>query len=190
MLEHSMFWLLLSLGAQIMGAVLAVPVLAGAWHFSESSLLTMSSIFSGMGLGSLFQQFADHYGRKPILLVAVYLQVGVGLLTCLAFSYESFLLLQFMFGFCSGVACPLSVVILTEISAGAQRASKLGWSNVYFALGYVIAGLLAWGILAETGESWRVFLLACNLPAMYVAWVVYHHAVESPRFLLVKGRAD
>ena len=70
-----------------MAAALVMPILADLWRFNSSDQLAMTAIFSGVAIGSLLQQLADYFGRKPFLVGAAFGQAIFGLLSCLAYSY-------------------------------------------------------------------------------------------------------
>lgn len=199
---------IVSLGGFVFGydvVVISGVSTAVAAQFSASewqigwvvSAPTLSAMFACLAAGFL----SDRFGRRTMLRVVAILYVVSALLSALVTGLYGLVLARAIGGlaFSSLVLAP---VYLAEISPSAirgrivsmnQLAIALGMSAAYFgnfvlqALGHSGLGWVA--TLRLDVETWRWMLGAELLPA--VAWLVVLFTLtpESPRWLVLKGRA-
>jgi len=164
------------------------PILLCYWSldYIEEAMIT-TVVFAGMLVGSfLFGAWADKYGRKTVLLLAIHIIMYYAFLTSSAPSYPWLLLLRTVIGFGIGGAIQ-GFTLLTEFIPKSKRANVMIWYHVWWGLGSTFEITLAYLLLDRF--SWRYFVLASAFP-MVVAAICLHWLPESPRFLLAAGRPE
>lgn len=158
---------------------------------------TLSAMFASLAAGFL----SDRFGRRAMLRGVAILYVVSAIMSAFVSGFYTLVLARAIGGlaFSSLVLAP---VYLAEISPSAirgrivsmnQLAIALGLSAAYFGnLGLQALGQSGLGWVSAVGldvETWRWMLGAELLPA--VAWlaVLFTLTPESPRWLVLKGRA-
>lgn len=135
----------------------------------------------------MFGHLSDSFlGRKGSLQVVCALNAVFGLLTSLSPNYWAYAALRLLTGFSTGSVGVLAFVLATE-PVGPSRRGAVGMSTFYFFSGGIAA--LA-GVAALFPRSWRTLYVVTSLPSLaFVAFVV-PFVYESPRWYLVRRRAD
>lgn len=135
----------------------------------------------------MFGHLSDSFlGRKGSLQVVCILNASFGLLTSLAPSYWAYAALRLLTGFSTGSVGVLAFVLATE-PIGPTRRGAVGMSTFYFFSGGIAA--LA-GVAALFPHSWRTLYVVTSLPSLAFVAVVMPFVSESPRWYLVRRRAD
>jgi MFS transporter, OCT family, solute carrier family 22 (organic cation transporter), member 4/5 len=149
-----------------------------------SSLLLTLSAAAGAGV---FGHLSDSFlGRKGSLQVVCVLNAAFGLLTALAPNYWAYAALRLLTGFSTGSVGVLAFVLATE-PIGPSRRGAAGMSTFYFFSGGIAA--LA-GVAALFPRSWRTLYVVTSLPSLAFVAAVVPFVSESPRWYLVRRRAD
>lgn len=154
--------------------------------------LMAASTFFGSAVGALFfGDLTDRFGRRGIFVLTLFGFVGLGIASALAPNYTVLLIIRALMGVAIGADVAASISFLTELS---PRASRGGWAGAIpqlawtcGALAAVLSGaaFLAWG----DASAWRWMLALGTIPALIVL-LMRRNLPESPRWLLVKGRAE
>ena len=135
----------------------------------------------------MFGHLSDSFlGRKGSLQVVCVLNAAFGLLTALAPNYWAYAALRLLTGFSTGSVGVLAFVLATE-PVGPSRRGAAGMSTLYFFSGGIAA--LA-GLAALFPRSWRALYVVTSLPSLAFAAAVVPFVSESPRWYLVRRRAD
>ncbi|XP_060062784.1 organic cation transporter protein-like [Ylistrum balloti] len=139
--------------------------------------------FCGVMVGGLvFGILADKLGRKPVMLITLYVPILIGIGISFANSYHLFLILRFFQGaFMQGLQTSTFVLamelFLPQYRGVAGAVLELCWGiNVV-----TLAGV------AYLFQSWRYIQLAITLPSLLTLpyfWLI----PESPRWLLTRHR--
>lgn len=167
---------------QIIG--LAAPSIAASLHLSAGGLgAVFSAAVAGLAVGSLvLSPWADRFGRKAVLVVAVVVFAVFTLATPTAHTLTLLLVYRFLTGLGLGTAVVCAVSLASELVAARRRGLIAGVLFAGFPLGGVLAGLLGSALLAATG--WRgLFIVGGAGPLVTVGFLI---AVlpESPTFLV------
>lgn len=187
-----------ALGGLLFGfdtAVIAgtISALKSYWSLSDSAIgLVVAAASIGCIPGAFFAgRFADHYGRKKMMLTTAVLYIIAALGSGLAGSYVQLVVFRFIGGLAIGMASTLAPIYISEV-APAQYRGRLGMSQqlaivigilVAFISNYFIAGII-------TGhEQWRYMLGAALIPSL-VFLILLLWVPESPRWLVIKDRND
>ncbi|KAL6650677.1 hypothetical protein ACP70R_009602 [Stipagrostis hirtigluma subsp. patula] len=150
--------------------------------------LVQSVFFVGSMIGAgVFGHLSDSFlGRKGSLQVACVLSAAFGLLTALSPNYWVYAVLRLLTGFSAGSIAVVAFCLATE-PIGPTRRGAAGMSTFYF----FSAGIAACsGLAALFSASWRVLYVVTSLPSLLYVVAVTPFVSESPRWYLVRGRAD
>ncbi|CAL5025273.1 unnamed protein product [Urochloa decumbens] len=150
--------------------------------------LAQAVFFAGCMIGAgVFGHLSDSFlGRKGSLQVVCVLNATFGLLTALSPNYWAYAALRLLTGFSTGSVGVLAFVLATE-PIGPSRRGAAGMSTFYFFSGGIAA--LA-GVAALFPRSWRTLYVVTSLPSLAFVAAVAPFVSESPRWYLVRRRAD
>lgn len=162
---------------------LVIPVLVVALHTNLTTLGNISSLqLVGYTLGTIgFGWAADRWGRKDTLGVSI---LSYGITTALGGFFTvvaPFAAMRFLTGVGGAGELAVGAPYTTEVWPKKHRA--LGTGGIIFALyavGYIIAALVALFVVNTIGWQWAFFLAI--FPAVAVFWF-RRKIVESPRYL-------
>lgn len=176
-------------GADTFSIGVAAPSIAAGLGMQ---LNTFGSVFSaalfGATLGAFgFGPLADRFGRKTMLVIAVFIFSIFTFLTALAWSVPSLLTIRFLSGIGLGGATPCFLALASEYAPARMRATitSLLWAG--FPLGGMIGGFLnAWLIRAF---DWRAMFYVGGVLPFIVGLLVVALVPESLRYLMSVGAA-
>ncbi|XP_033747267.1 organic cation transporter protein-like [Pecten maximus] len=174
--------------------------MAGMWNYAkgprESTIVTEWDLvcdssflakvattvyFSGVMVGGLvFGVVADKLGRKPVMLITLYVPILVGIGISFANSYILFLVLRFLQGaFMQGLQTS-TYVLAMELFLPQYRGVAGAVLECYWGVTVVMLAGVAYLL-----QSWRYIQLAITLPSLLALpyiWLI----PESPRWLLTR----
>ncbi|XBI58999.1 hypothetical protein VPH35_040138 [Triticum aestivum] len=150
--------------------------------------LVQAVFFVGCMIGAgVFGHLSDSFlGRKGCLLVLCVLNAVFGLVTALSPNYWVYAALRLLTGFSTGSVGLCSFVLATE-PIGPSRRGAAGMSTMYF-FSVGIAALA--GVAVMFQSSWRLLYAVTSLPSLAYVFAVMPFVSESPRWYLVRGRAN
>ncbi|KAM0893211.1 hypothetical protein ACQ4PT_025255 [Festuca glaucescens] len=150
--------------------------------------LAQSIFFVGCMIGAgVFGHLSDSFlGRKGALQLACIFNAVFGLLTALAPNYWVYAALRFLTGF-STSSVGLCSFILANEPIGPSYRGVVAMSTFYFFSGGI--AILA-GIAAMVQSSWRLLYVVTSLPSLLFVVAILPFVSESPRWYLVRRRAD
>lgn len=97
------------------------------------------------------------------------------------------------FGFGVGGNLPVDGALFLEFLPDASSA-LLTLLSVWWPVGQLVSSLVAWFFIARwpVNEGWRYFILTIGIATfvMFIGRFFFFHLLESPKFLLNKGRQD
>lgn len=164
--------LMLTLNLSEVGRGLGVPpsqmgLLAGA-----STLVVAASVLAVGNLG-------DGYGLKRVLMLGLGANMVVGVVSALASSYETLLVMRLLDGLALTVLLGLSLALVSASVPPEQRAAAIG---ILMATDTVLYGVtpLVGGWVVET-FGWRALFLVTPPIALVALLVTGRYATESPR---------
>ncbi|MBB2495202.1 MFS transporter [Aquipseudomonas ullengensis] len=164
------------------------PALTQDWGIDRASLgPVMSAALIGMVFGALGSgPLADRFGRKLVLVGAVFLFGLFSLLSAYSGNVEQLVLLRFLTGLGLGAAMPNATTLLSEYTP--ERLKSLLVTSMFcgFNLGMACGGFVSAKLIPAFG--WHsLLLLGCLLPLL-LALVLLVWLPESARFLVVRNR--
>lgn len=142
----------------------------------------------GMALGAVAAgTLADRVGRKTVFSVTIVLYSLATGLCAVAPNYELLVLFRFLVGLGLGGELPVAATLVTEYVPGRARGRFMVLLESFWAVGWLLAALIAYFIIPVTG--WRTAFLIGALPALYTM-VIRMHLPESVRYLLKKRKIE
>lgn len=118
---------------------------AALWGGILTSIYAFMQFLFGPFLGTL----SDQVGRKPVLLVALFVMVGYYLVMALAHSLW-LLLLGRLIGGITAATHSTATALMADISAPEDKATRFGLLGAGFGMGFVLGPILG-GFLGEWG---------------------------------------
>lgn len=167
--------------------------------------LAMTTALIGCCIGAVCAgKLSDRFGRKPMMLIAALMFIGTSFGTGVANSFVVFNIFRFLGGLAIGLATNVSPMYIAEISPSHLRGRLVATNQLATVLGILSAQVVNW-LVAEavpadfTGEmiaaswngqwGWRWMFWAMMVPATLFFFMAFF-VPESPRWLIMKGRAD
>lgn len=148
-----------------LGAIQKEFELSSAQAGALASVTLVASAFGGIGFGII----ADRIGRARSLMVSILMYSVFTSLTATAGTLWQLLLWRALVGLGMGGEWSAGSVLVSETWPSRHRAKAIGLMQAGWAIGYILAALLAAAILPELG--WRVLFLLGILPAFFTLWI-------------------
>jgi len=121
-------------------------------------------------VGALFfGRLADHFGRRPVLMVNILLFSFFAVASAAAPNLISFLILRALFGFAMGGEWGIGASLVMESIPAASRGTISGILQQGYPLGYLLASVV-YGFFFES-IGWRGLFLFSVLPALLVVYI-------------------
>ncbi|MCG8907657.1 MFS transporter [Pseudomonas sp. DP-17] len=164
------------------------PALTQDWGIDRASLgPVMSAALIGMVFGALGSgPLADRFGRKGVLVVAVFLFGLFSLLSAYSSNLEQLMALRLLTGIGLGAAMPNATTLLSEYTP--ERLKSLLVTSMFcgFNLGMASGGFVSAKLIPAYG--WHSLLLLGGVLPLMLAVVLLVWLPESARFLVVRNR--
>jgi DHA1 family bicyclomycin/chloramphenicol resistance-like MFS transporter len=134
--------------------------------------LTLSAYLAGFALGQIgYGPLSDHYGRKPVLLIALALFCAGNVVCALAPRIEVLIAARALQAMGGSGAIVVARAIVRDLYSGARAGRELSLMGSIMALAPIVAPLIG-GVL-QTAFGWRanfVVALLIGLIPLVVAW--------------------
>ncbi|MDQ0391037.1 MFS transporter [Labrys monachus] len=132
-----------------------------------------------------FGRLADHFGRKPILMLNIVSYSVIGALAAFSPNLTTFLILRAVFGIAMGGEWGLGSALAMESIPPRARGVVSGILQCGYPAGYLLAavvyGLIYGKQIAGYTVDWRFMFLLSIIPALMVLFI-RSHVPESPAF--------
>jgi MFS transporter, AAHS family, 4-hydroxybenzoate transporter len=157
------------------------------------SMASFGPIFAaglfGLMLGAMaFGTLADRIGRKWGIILSVLVYSVFSLLTPLADSFASLLVLRFLAGLGNGGAFPIVIAITREYAPARSSAFAVNVLGACFSAGSIIAGLFSAGIAGDHG--WRMIFYIGGAAPLVLLLALVLWLPESISFLALNSTAS
>ena len=151
------------------------------WGLSGAELGWIGSVNAlGMAVGAfVFGLMADRVGRKTVFMLTLVLFSVASGLSALATGLSVLLVLRFFIGMGLGGELPVAATYVSELMPPNERARTVVLLESFWALGWILAALLAYFVIPTYG--WRIVMLICALPALYTLYLRRHLPPDSAR---------
>jgi AAHS family 4-hydroxybenzoate transporter-like MFS transporter len=166
------------------------PALSKAWALRPGALgPVFAAGLIGLLIGSLLiAPLADRVGRRPIILWSTLSFGLLTLITPLADSLSSLLVLRFVTGLGLGGAMPNVISLCAEYAPERRCASIVAIMFCGFGLGSACGGLIAVNLLSSHG--WQAVFFAGGALTLVLFPLFWALLPESVRFLAHRGTED
>jgi EmrB/QacA subfamily drug resistance transporter len=133
------------------------------------TIYLLTSTITGVFYGKL----SDIYGRRPMLLIGVFLFLVGSALSGLSWNMESLIAFRGLQGVGAGALFPISLAVIGDLFTPAERGRYQGLFGAVFGVSSIIGPLLG-GWLTDN-VSWNSIFYV-NLPIGAVAlWIIYRY---------------
>ncbi|RMR07225.1 MULTISPECIES: MFS transporter [Pseudomonas syringae group] len=164
------------------------PALSQEWGIDRASLgPVMSAALIGMVFGALGSgPLADRFGRKVVLVVAVFLFGIFSLASAYSSNIDQLLVLRLLTGLGLGAAMPNATTLLSEYTP--ERLKSLLVTSMFcgFNLGMACGGFVSAKLIPSMG--WHSLLMLGGILPLVLVVVLMVWLPESARFLVVRNR--
>ncbi len=143
---------------------------------AAGAVASATLITSGVG-GGLFGFLADRYGRARSLVWSILAYSVCTALTATSASLAQLVLWRALVGFGLGGEWAAGSVLVAESWPAQHRGKAIGFMQAGWAIGYILAALLAAAVLPRYG--WRALFVLGILPALVTVWIFRY--VPEPR---------
>jgi MFS family permease len=154
--------------------VMALTTLEGVFGFGPGVagwLATITLATSAVG-GLLFGVVADRVGRTRALMATILIFSFCSLGTATAQDFWQLLLWRAVLGLGMGGEWASGAVLVSETWPAEHRGKAIGIMQAGWAVGYILAALLAAAVLPRWG--WRWLFVAGVTPALFTFWIRRH----------------
>src|SRR5262249_41054405 len=135
----------------------------------KAGLVTTITLLTSATGGLVFGFIADRLGRTRALMGTILIFSFCSLGAATAQSWVQLAVWRALLGFGMGGGWASGAVLVSETWPAEHRGKAVGIMQSGWALGYILAALLAAGILPTLGWRW---LFVCGvLPALFIFWV-------------------
>ncbi|MDT6981556.1 MFS transporter [Levilactobacillus zymae] len=156
-------WLFDAMDVAILSFIM--PLLKAEWQLSPVQLGTVGAATSvGMIIGALLCGYlADRIGRKQVLIYTLALFSLGNLALTLAPNVTVFILIRFITGIGLGGELPVAATLIADSYHGTQRSRMLVMADSFWAIGWILASVLAFGAMPAIGWRWTVLITALTV---------------------------
>lgn len=131
------------------------------------------------GIGTLVPgAFADRYGRRPVLFVALAAYIALSIACALATTFEMLVTLRAVQGFAAAGIIALPPAIIRDKVGGDKMARMMSLIFVIFLLVPAVAPSIGQGILLIVGD-WRMIFVAMAIAGVGMSLWVYLRLPET-----------
>jgi MFS family permease len=143
--------------ASFTGIGMVVPVRALYAESRGASLAIIAAMGSSYLISNFLFQYpsgwvADRWGRKPIMILSLFLQALVSASYLLITNPFLFVVVRFVEGAVAAAYLPSARALITDAVPAEQRGEAFGIYNAFFNVGFLLGPALG-GILAGTGYA-------------------------------------
>ncbi|CAK1591347.1 unnamed protein product [Parnassius mnemosyne] len=142
------------------------------------TLFWVGSIFGNLFFGWM----SDRYGRRPTILLMIYLEVPLAIAACFPSSYMTYIVLRVLGGLFFPAMYQLPFILALELMPPARRTHAGIIVGMFFASGMSLLAIIAYIV-----RDWFYLSLATSLPFITL-YGFYWLIPESPRWLVGRGR--
>jgi benzoate transport len=170
-------------GMDVMVIAFVAPAMAASWHVGFEALgVIFSAGLAGMMIGCVFvAPFADTFGRRPIILLALAIMT-IGMCgTGLVGTIPQFVIFRALAGVGIGTLLASIAALVAEYAPAERRSFAIGLFQAGYPVGAVITGLIC--LISIPAFGWQATLIGAGLVSGVVLPVAYFWLPESVAYL-------
>jgi MFS transporter, SHS family, lactate transporter len=151
--------------------VVTLTTIAREFHHPDKDIALSIALTLGFRpVGALiFGLLADRYGRRPPLMIVLVFYSVIEVLTGLAPTYTTFMVLRALFGIGMGAQWGVGASLAMEKVPSRHRGVLSGLLQEGYAVGYLLAAICSLVVLPRWG--WRPLFFVGGLPALLALFV-------------------
>ena len=151
--------------------LMAIPKLQAEFGFGAATagLLATATLLSSAVGGIFFGALADSIGRRRSLNLSIFIFSVCSLGSATSHNFVQLMAWRTVLGFGMGGEWSAGAALVSETWPSAHRGKAIGIVQSGWALGYILAAVLAGAILPAFG--WRVLFAVGFLPALFTLWI-------------------
>ncbi|MDN3701351.1 MFS transporter [Vibrio artabrorum] len=141
----------------------ALPEMMDFMNTNQQLMQSSISIFLlGVGVSSLiYGPLSDKYGRKPVIIVGLFIAIFGNLWAVTLSTIEPFLIARFVQGVGCGVCIALPRIVLSDIVQGERYAITSSYITLFTGLSIVLGPVL--GSFIQSWYGWKANFIAMAL---------------------------
>jgi SP family general alpha glucoside:H+ symporter-like MFS transporter len=161
-------------------------VIPALWQSLWNAASTIGQVFGAFLVG----QFADVFGRRPILILAVAFSIASSFALVFAPNLPVLFVSKLLLGFSVGFSTATPPLYVTENSPAKLRSTMSSLTNVIIVLGFFLSSLTGFGASHINGQwSYRLaFVMTFLVPGLFLFGIPF--LPESPVWYMKKGREE
>ena len=138
------------------------PLVFAVANMSLQQIGWLAAIYPAVwGLGQLFTgALSDRIGRKPLIVMGMWVQAGGIVLTAVSMSFSGFAWGAVLLGAGTAMVYPTLLAAVGDTAHASWRASAVGIYRLWRDLGYAVGAVLAGGIADAFGLSAAMWVIA------------------------------
>ncbi|MFK8164606.1 MAG: MFS transporter [Lewinella sp.] len=173
-------------GMDVLVISYCAPAIASAWNVGPEALgVVFSAGLAGMAVGALFlAPFADHIGRKKMILLSAFIVGGGIFLTSFCSSVSQLVLLRFLSGLGIGAMLASTASLTAEYTPDRTKDFWVSFVLSGYPVGAVLSGLVAARVVPESG--WSTMFQLAGLMSFITIPLIWFFLSESVDFYLRK----
>jgi AAHS family 4-hydroxybenzoate transporter-like MFS transporter len=168
----------------------AAPAILREWRIQPREMgAVFSFTFFGLLTGSLiYGWLADHWGRRPTIILGT-LNFGIPiLLTVWASNTNELMLLRFIGGIGMGGIVPIAYTLVSEYAPRRLRSTVTVLTNTGYSVGATVTGIV--GAFCIPHYGWQALFLVGAALSLVLAIVLFAYLPESVLFLATRRPAS
>lgn len=144
-----------------------MPYISKEWTLTPSQLGSVGAITTvGMMIGALlFGYLADRFGKKNIIIITLLIFSISNLALAFTTNVWQFMIVRFITGVGLGGELPVAATIIADSFSGNKRSKMLILVDSFWAIGWIVASLLAFLFMPKFG--WRATVIVTTIMALY-----------------------
>ena len=162
-----------------MSQLYLAPYFAPEFHLTNEQIGLLASVLAICWAGStfLFGALSDRFGRRRILIPAVFLFSALSWVTGMARSFEQLLLIRALMGVAEGPCWSVITALIEESSPPERRGRNVGAVVSAAALvGLAVAPVLTTQIASRVGWRWAFFV--AGIPGIMLGLLIWKFVKE------------
>ncbi|MDB9712769.1 MFS transporter [Flavobacteriaceae bacterium] len=171
-------------GMDVLVISYCAPAISESWSLGPKALgIVFSAGLAGMTLGALFlAPYADHFGRKKIILLSALL-IGISVfLTSYSETINQLITLRFLSGIGIGSMLASTAALTSEYAPNRSKDFWISFVISGYPVGAVISGYIAVSIIPSVG--WQMMFTISGLASILTIPLIYLYLSESIQFYL------
>lgn len=165
-----------------MAEVYLAPFFAPEFHLNSTQIGLLASVLSITWAGStlLFGALSDRWGRRVVLIPAIFALSVLSWVSGLAQSFDQLLLIRALMGVAAGPCWSIIAAVVEESSHPTRRGRNVGFVVSAAALvGLAAAPVLATQIAAYSNWRWAFFV--SGIPGFLIGFFIWKFVKEPER---------